>query len=80
MDEWGETEGEKNGQSREGAERGKAGTGRCPFGLLPGVRLQLGPRGECVLVCLRDTVMRLSGHYSFIEGLEKDGGLRGQQR
>lgn len=43
MDEWRETEGEKNGQRRKRTERGKAGTGWSPFGL---VRPQLGPRKE----------------------------------
>lgn len=34
MDDWIEMEGEKNGQRKDGAERSRAGTGRCPSGSL----------------------------------------------
>lgn len=58
MDEWRETEGEKNGQRREEEKGRKEGTRRYPFGLLQVVRPQLGPRrgwmgGQvCVRVCV----------------------------
>lgn len=44
MDDWREMEGEKNGQRKDGAERSKAGTGRCPSGSLQVAHPQLGPR------------------------------------
>lgn len=36
MDEWRETEGEKNGQRREGAQRRKEGTGKVSFWIITG--------------------------------------------